>query len=147
MSEFIDDKPSTSFWLIGGAALIWNLLGIYAYYMQVTATPDTWGAAGYSAEQIAALQAIPAWATGASGLATTCGVLASVLLLLRKSLAETIFMVSLFGLLLQNLHAFVLADTIAAFGMVPVYIQTTVMIIALLLIWYARRAKAKGWLS
>ena len=147
MSELLNDKPGMAFWLIVGAALIWNLLGIFAYYMQVTATPDTWGAAGYTADQIAALQAIPAWATGGSGLATTCGVLGSVLLLLRKSLAAAIFIVSFVGLLLQNLHAFVLSDTIAAFGMVPVYIQTTVMIVAVLLIWYARKASARGWLS
>ena len=147
MSELLNDKPGMSFWLIGGAALIRNLFGLFAYYMQVTATAETWVRANDSAEQIAALQAIPAWATGGSGLATTCGVLGSVLQLVRKSLAVPIFIVSLVGLLLQNLHAFVLADTIAAFGMVPVYIQTTVMIIAVLLIWYSRRCSARGWLS
>ena len=46
-----------------------------------------------------------------------------------------------------NINNFVLMNTVEVLGMVPVYIQSTVILIGLLLIYYSRSAKAKGWLA
>lgn len=147
MSDLLDSRPSSGFWGVAAAALLWNLLGLFAYIMQVTATPADWERGGYTPEQIAMLSAIPAWATAASGLATTTGVLGCVGLLLRKAWCVPLFIVSFLALLVQDLSAFVLTDTVGTFGMVPVYIQSAVLLIAIFLIWYSTRCRSKGWLG
>jgi hypothetical protein len=146
MSDFIDEKPPALFWFISGVAMIWNLLGMAIYYMTVSATPEQL-AAQYSPEQVALIQATPVWATSAFGIAVTAGVLGSLFLLLRKSWAVPLFVVSLLAVIVQNVNTFVLTDTVGTFGMVPVYIQSTIVLIGIFLIFYSRSARQKGWLA
>ena len=54
---------------------------------------------------------------------------------------------SLVALLVQDLYSFVLEDAVAVFGMTPAYIQGTVLVIAIALIFYARGAKSRRLLN
>ena len=145
MTEDITGKPPLSFWLIGAIALIWNLFGMYIYVNQVTATPDGLAAGGYSPEQIDFMLSVPQWATSAFAIAVTTGVVACLFLLLRKALATTLFIVSLAAVLVQNFHTFALNDALAIFGPAPAVIQSVVIVVAAVLIWYSRLAQSKGW--
>ena len=142
-----EDNMSTplSLWLVGGAALIWNLFGMMIYVMTVSATPDQL-AQQYNDAQIAFMQSVPVWATSANAIAVTAGVIGSVLLLLRRSAALPAFILSLLALVVQNLHSFVLADVIGVFGMVPLYIAATVFVVAIVLLLYSYRGKQSGLL-
>lgn len=146
MSDIIDGKPTMTFWFLSGAALIWNLFGMMIYVMTVSATPEQL-AAQYAPEQVAFLENVPVWATSAFAIAVTAGVLGSLMLLFRKAWAVPLFVISLVAVLVQNLHSFVLNDSVALFGMTPVYIQSAIVVIAVLLIFFARGAKARRWLA
>ncbi len=146
MNDELNGSTPMTHWLVAGAALIWNLFGFMIYLMTVRATPEQM-AQQYTAAEIAFMDAVPVWATSANAIAVTTGVLACVLLLLRKSLALPLFGASLVALLVQDLYSFVLEDAVAVFGMVPAYIQGTVFVIAIALIFYTRGAKSRGLLS
>ena len=146
MVDTLEPKPGFAFWVIGAVALVWNLFGLMLYVMQVSATPEQLAAA-YTPEQVELLLAVPAWATSMTAIATTAGVLGCLLLLLRKRLAVPLFAVSLVALVLQDLYTFVLADTLAVFGSQPLIIQVVVFVVALLLLWYSRRAAADRLLT
>lgn len=146
-TDFIQEKPSTTFWVIGGAALIWNLFGLFSYVNMRNATPEAYAAANYTPEQIAFINATPEWALSAFAISVTAGVLASLFLLLRKAWALPTFILSFVAVVALNINNFVLMDTVEVLGMVPVYVQSTVIVIGLLLIFYTRSAKAKGWLT
>ena len=145
MSEESTTATPMTHWLVAGAALIWNLFGMLIYVMTVSATPEQLEAQ-YNAAEIEFLQSIPVWATSANAIAVTAGVVASILLLLKKSLTLPLFALSLAALLIQDLYSFVLADVVAVFGMVPVYIQGTVLVIAIALLLYAYVGKRRGLL-
>jgi hypothetical protein len=145
--EFIDDRPTITFWIISGAALIWNLLGLYMYVSTRTATSETYAAQGYTPEQIAFINATPEWALSAFAISVTVGVLASLFLLLRKAWAVPTFILSFVAVVAVNINTFVLMNTVEVLGTVPVYVQSTVIVIGILLILYSRSAKAKGWLT
>ena len=40
MSDVLNGRPTTNFWIIGGAALVWNLIGLVFYVGQVTMSPE-----------------------------------------------------------------------------------------------------------
>ena len=145
--EFIDDRPTITYWIISGAALIWNLLGLFMYVSTRTATPETYAAQGYTPEQIAFINATPEWALSAFAISVTAGVLASLFLLLRKAWALPTFILSFVAVVAVNINNFVLMNTVEVLGMVPVYIQTLVVVVGILLILYSRSAKAKGLLT
>lgn len=145
MNEQNNTATPLSLWLIGGAALIWNLFGMMIYVMTVSATPDQL-ASQYSEAEIAFMQSVPAWATSANAIAVTAGVIGSILLLMRKSQALPVFIVSLLALVVQNLHSFVVTDVVSVFGMVPLYIAATVFVVAIALTLYAYLGQRSGLL-
>ena len=148
MSDVVfNGRPTTSFWVIGGTALVWNLIGLMIYVMTVTATPEGYAAQGYTPEQIAFIQATPTWATAAFAISVNAGVLGSLFLLLRKAWAVPTFLLSLVAILILNVNNFVLNDTVAVLGTVPVIIQSAIVLIAVLLVWYSRATRDKDWLT
>ena len=146
MPDEINVKLPVSFWIVAAVALVWNLIGLFMYYSGVSATPEQLEAV-YSPEQFAAIEATPVWVTSAFATATTFGVIASILLLLRKALALTFFVVSFAALVIQDLYLFVLSDSLAVFGSSLVVIQGSVFVGGALWIGYAGLARNKGWIS
>ena len=147
MTEESSAKPSTAFWVISGLLAVWNLSGLYQYYLASTTTPEQLADAGYTALQIAHVVNTPAWAHSGYAIAVNAGVLGVIFLLLRKSWAIPAFVISLIGALVQDLDAFVLRGALEHFSSWWLLVPITVIVICVLEIWYSRRAKAKGWLS
>ena len=137
MSELQQGKPPVSYYATAGFFLIWNLIGLLFYYMQVTMTPEVM-AANFTPEQVAFMIGEPVWATAAYATAVNAGVVAALLLLLRKSLAKIFFIISFAAVLLQDLNAFVLSNGLEVWGMSGLYLPIIVIVICLIEIWYSR---------
>ena len=137
MSEDSIPKAPTSYYVVGGIGLLWNALGVLAYLMQVTATPEALAAA-YSQEQVELLLAVPEWATSSTAIATNFGFLGCLLLLLRNNLAKLAFVISFVGIVVQDVYLFGLSDSVANFGNFPLIMQSIVFVVAIVLIWYSR---------
>ena len=139
-------RPPLSFWIVAAVALVWNLIGLFMYYSGVGATPEELQAV-YTPEQYAAIEATPMWVTSAFAIATTFGVIASIVLLLRKAMAYLLFVVSFVALLVQDLYLFLLSDSLAVFGSSLLVIQGSVFLGGVIWVWYSSLAKKKGWIS
>lgn len=138
-------KPATSFWIISIVALVWNLLGVMAYIMHVTMTPETLQALP---EQERALYTdTPVWATTAFAIAVWGSTLGCVLLLLRKKLATPVLIVAFAGIVVQMIHSFFISNSIEVYGPGGLIMPAMIIIIGAYLIWYSRNATAKGWLN
>ena len=147
MSDEFANKPTTAYWIISAVLLTWNLIGLLFYFQQSTLTPEIMEVAGLTPQQIAHITGTPAWAHSGYAIAVNAGVLGAILLLLRKAWAMPLFVLSLVGALVQDLDAFILRDAIDAWGTTGIYLPILVIVICVFEIWYARSAKAKGWLS
>ena len=145
MSDLLDSKPTTTFWIIGGAALVWNLIGLVFYYSHVTMTPEA--LAGFTDAQQEFFNSTPMWATSAYAIAVNAGALGSLFLLLRKSWAVPLFALSLLGILAQNVHAFLLANGLKVWGSSGIVLPAIVIVIGVALLMYSRTTKDKGWLN
>ena len=145
MVDTLEPKPGTSYWIVGGAALLWNLFGLMVYVMQVSATPEALASA-YSPEQIELIEATPVWVTSMTAIATNAGVVAGVLLLLRLKWSVPAFAISLAAIVVQDVYIFGMSPSVEVFGSQVAIIQGIVLVLAVLFFWYARRAKARGLL-
>ena len=145
MSDALDNKPGVNFWIIGVAALIWNLLGIVIYVGQVTMSPEA--LARLTEDQQNLITSTPAWANAAWAIAVNAGAFGSLSMLLRKSWAIPLFLISLIAIVIQDIEAFVLRDAYGVVGINSLIIPSMVFVIAIALFLYARVAKSKGWLS
>ncbi len=145
MSE--STRVPVSFWVVGGLALVWNLIGLMFYYMQVAATPEQLAEMYTNEAELAFMTSIPAWATGAQCLAVTAGILGCLLLLARKKIAKVFFVASLAGILVQNAYGFILGNGLEAFGAGALVLPIVVIVVAIALVIFSAKAAERGWLS
>ena len=139
------NKPPTWFWVVSVVALIWNLLGVFAYIQTVTMSPEALQA--LPEQERALYESAPAWATGAFAIAVWGGALGCILLLLRRKLATGVLVVSLVGIVVQMYHAFFISNSIEVYGPGGMIMPVMVLAIAIFLIWFSRKATVSGWLK
>jgi hypothetical protein len=132
------------FWATAVLAVLWNGIGVYQYLVQVTATEASLQALPLAHQEF--YDAIPVWATSGFAVAVFGALAGSVLLLLRNRFAELMFVISLIGLFLQDIHAFVMGHGIEVFGAGAIGLPATVLAIGVALFFFARVGTARGWL-
>mgnify|MGYP006198106437 FL=1 len=145
----MDNDPASarpkSFWVIAIAALLWNLLGVAMFFLQVTMTPET--VAAMPAEQRQVYEATPGWLNIAFAVAVFGGVIGALGLLLKKRWAVTFFLISLLALLMQIVGAYAVTPVWEAYGPAGLGMPILLVVIALLLWVYARKATIRDWLD
>ncbi|MFY0604423.1 MAG: hypothetical protein JXQ93_10760 [Flavobacteriaceae bacterium] len=139
------NKPSALFWVIAVIALIWNLMGVSAYLFQAYQT-DSFKAM-YTPEQLEVVNNMPAWATAAFGIAVFGGALGSLIMLFRKKMATTLFMLSFVGIIVQFIYNFFVANSMEVYGPGAIIMPILTIAFGFFLIMYSKKATANGWMS
>jgi hypothetical protein len=132
--------------VVGILAVLWNLMGVYDYLM--TQTQNEAYMANFTPEQIEYLYGFPAWVVAAWAISVWGSLIASALLLLRKRLARDLFLLVLVTMLITMIYNFVLSNGLEIMGdPASLAVSGAVVVIAVLLYWYARRQAAVGVLT
>ena len=139
------NKPATWFWIVSVISLIWNLMGVMAFVMQVTMTEEALQAMSEGERSL--YTSLPAWTIVCFAIAVFGDTLASILLLLRKKLATMVFIVSFFFTLTQMIYNIFISDLVAVRGASAAVFPVVIIIAGILLIWFSRVSATKGWLK
>jgi hypothetical protein len=138
-------KPPGWFWAVAVLALLWNLFGLAMFYMQVNMTPEQLAQLPEAQRELT--QAFPSWVWAVDGVAVVAGTLGSLLLLMRRRLALPLFWISLVAVVVLFGYCLFPGRMLEVLGpaqSLPMPILVTV--VALLLVWFARRSIARGWI-
>lgn len=142
------DKPAVPVWhwIVAVLALLWQCAGIFAFYSQVTMTPEAM--AQLPAEQREIWQAMPGWVTAAYGIAVGAGFLGAVSLLLRRAWAWPLFLVSLFAVVVQFGWTFFGTRILELMPLAEAApFPAFIFALGVLQAFYAGWAKKRGWLA
>ena len=133
------------FLVVSIIALLWNLLGVFGFVMEVTMSEAD--IAAMPEARRALHDATPAWANAAFGLATLGGALGSLLLVLKRALAQPLLVLSLVAVIAQVVYIFVISNALEILGLNETFVPLVVLVVAVYLVVLARSAKGKGWLT
>jgi len=145
MSETSKYKAPIWFMLVAGILLVWNILGVAAYIMQVTMSPEALAALPDAQREL--YENTPEWAIAAFAIAVNGGALGCLLLLLKRNLAGIFLQLSLAGVLVQMVHSFFISKNFEVFGPEAMVMPIIVILIAIYLVTLAAKAKANRWTS
>lgn len=144
-----DGKPAVPgwYWIVAVAALLWSLMGCFAYYMQMTTIADEAKLAALPEAQRAIWLATPSWVFAAYAIAVFAGLAGAVALLLRRRFARTAFALSLIAVIVQFGYTFLGTDILSTMSLgeaagLPAFI----IIAAIAQLWFAHYATQRGWL-
>jgi len=142
-----NSKIPVWFWIVAVLALLWNLMGAFAFVTDLMATPAVL-AETYTAEQIKFLDTYPSWTKIFYGIATIGGLLASIGLLMRKRWALGFFCVSLLGVLIQQGHSIFMTNAREVFGdATALHFPIGIIVIAIILIFFTKSSISKGYVA
>ncbi len=138
-------KPKMSFWIFSIIAIIWNTMGVNAYLQQACKT-DSFKAM-YTEQQLDLIANAPAWSTAAFAIAVFGGFLGALLLILRKKLAYSVFILSTIAAFIQMYYNFVIIDSVAVYGPGATIMPIMIIVFAFAEIMYSKYASKKGWIN
>lgn len=123
------------------ASLLFMAFGCVMYLMHVLADP-----AVMPLDQRAAFEAEPMWVIGANAVAVWAGLAGSVLLVLRKKLAEPALMVSLAAVLVWLGGLLLVTDLRENMSANDLLVALVVTALTWTIFWFARHSRMRGWL-
>ena len=133
------------FWIVSVLALLWNLLGVAVFFMQINLPAET--LAAMPAEQRALYESMPRWVDGAFAVAVFGGVFGSAMLLMKKRLALLLLTLSLLGVLVQMGYTYLMTPALQVYGASGAVLPALLVLIALFLVWFASRSLTRGWIG
>ncbi|PHQ30626.1 hypothetical protein [Leeuwenhoekiella nanhaiensis] len=138
-------RPPRSFWIITSLAIFWNLMGFIAFTSQSFMSSAM--LAELPPDQAELIRQTPQWLKGVFAVATITGLLGSFLLVLLRSAATTLFLISLVGVLIQMGYSLFATNALQVYGILQgLLLPLFVVIIAVYLYIFSRRCAAKGYL-
>ena len=151
MGDTMDEQTETDpqatsavpawFWIAAAGALLFELLGCFMFYAQMSIDPDT-----LPIDQRAMWDASPPWISAAYGVAVGVGVVGAVLLLMRRRLAEPLLLVSLVAVAVQ-FGGVLLVPAIREVTPSAAYNLPIAIFVVCYGIWMlSRLARKRGWL-
>jgi hypothetical protein len=142
MDDRYTPQPIARWYIVAAvASVLFMLVGCAGYLIDVTTNPAT-----LPVDQRAIALARPVWMTAAYAIAVWVGLAGSVLLVMRRRLAEPLLLVSLVAT----------AVTFAPYAFIPAIrdnITTSDFAVAVIvpavvwtIYWFARHSRRRGWL-
>ena len=141
-------KPSVWYWVICIVLFLWSLMGVVDFVM--TQTHNEAYLASYPQEMLDYWFAFPFWVNLAWGVAVFGGLFGWGLMLLRRSWAVPLFILSLLGMIVTNIYYFTtggFAMQAEHGGIVAQIFTVVIILLSIFAIWYSRRARANGILK
>ena len=132
------------FRVVGIVAVLWNLIGVWQYLGHVGAVPPI---QPMTPEQQALSATVPAWVIGAFAIAVFSALLASLLMVMGKALARTLFLLSLVAIVVQMSWILFVSNARAVEGNMAFVMPLIVTGIAALFYWASSTGVKRGWLS
>ena len=132
------------FWIVAIAALLFELLGCFFYFVEVRMSAAD--IAALPLDQAAMLAARPSWYYAAFGIAVWVGVAGAVLLLLRRRWAVWALLISLVAAIVQFSSVLIVPEMRAMTPSDALFVPITVIIVAYAFWQFSKLAGGRGWL-
>ena len=139
-------KAPWHLWVIGIVGCLWSAMGAFDYVMTQTRNADYAGS--FTPQQLEYFYGFPAWVVALWAIAVWGGVIGSILLLLRKSIAVWVFLVSFLAMAVTAFHNYVLSEGMEMMGDTFSLVFTVVIfLVGLGLYLYSKAMRDKGVLK
>ncbi|GJL92180.1 hypothetical protein [Hyphococcus sp.] len=138
-------KPSWLFWVVSIFAILWSAFGVYDYVM--TSTGNEKYLKDFDPKMIAWILEFPLWRKIIWVVGVGSGMLGSIALILRRKAAVILLMISVVmmvgGLVI---HDIAMSNGVEMYGQLGLIATAVLMVVQILITWYAARAKRLGYL-
>ncbi len=140
-------KTPLSFWIISIIALIWNAMGCFQWFVEYGyyTKPETREALPEVMRGMYDSQGD--WLYVVFAIAVLSGLIGSIGLLMKKAWSDGAFLISLITVIILHGYSLIASDYIEKLGISYAIMPIIVILLAVFLLYYAKKNKALGILS
>jgi hypothetical protein len=138
-----ENKLPVWFWCIAILGLAWNIFGVVQFVASTGGSVGSMMSQGLTQQQAELYANLPIWMTLAFGVGVFGGVIGCAMLFLRKRISVSIFLLSLISYIVLYVGD-ITEGVFAVFGIKQVIVLSTVVLIAVALLWLAYYFKKLG---
>ena len=131
--------------LLGIVLLLWGAAGVFAFYSQLT-TPYETMVADIGKPAADCIRGMPAWLWWIYGIAVWSAVFGAIALLLRRTWAQPLYLLSMVSVIVQFGHSFLVQKIHVILGPSAAIFPAFIIAMAIFQLWFTTAAKKKGWL-
>lgn len=143
MNEAIASRPPAWFWAVAVLALLWELFGMWMYLAHVEVLPEM---GEMSEAERSLMESSPTWVTGLFAIGVFAGALGALGLVLRRSWARPLLVLSLIAVVLQFGGWLLMTDAVSVIGPTVFIMPAVIVLVGILLVWLAGTGVRRGWL-
>lgn len=132
-------------WIIGIASLVWNAMGAFDYL--ASRLRLDFYISQFTPEQLEFFYSFPAVFTGFWALGVWGALLGSLALLLVSRWAVGLFAISLLGMVVTSIWSLYFRNGLEVMGPGAATFSAVIFLVAVLLLYYARRMRFRGVLT
>jgi len=142
MDDHYSPRPVAGWFKLAAiASILWLAIGCALYLYEVSLDP-----AKLPLDERAMYDALPTWMWAAFAIAVWVGLAGTVLLFLRRKLAEPLMLVSLIASLAQNSAYFIDPKLRGTLGSEEFLLPIILVAVEWTIFWFARHSRQRGWL-
>jgi hypothetical protein len=138
-------KLPLSFFLISFFLLLWNSMGVYAFFYDLMLSAEDLALLPVEHQELYAR--FPWWTRIFYGIAVFGGFLGCVFLLLKKKMSYLLFQISFVGIVVQISYSIFAAKSIEVYGAQGLVMPIMIVGFGVFILWYSNRAIEKSWLN
>lgn len=129
-------------WVVGVLWLLWSAMGCLDYVM--TETENAQWAAGFTKEQLDYFYNFPAWVVAFWATSVWGGLVAAVLLLLRRKWCVWLFAISLLCMVPTTIYCYGLSEGMEMMGTGGLIFTVIIFVLSTLVLLYSHWMKKRG---
>jgi hypothetical protein len=138
-------KAPAWFWAVAGAATLWEVVGCFQYWGEVTMDAATLATLPDYSRIIVAQR--PLWSTAGYAIGTWGGLAGMIALLLRRAIAVPVLLIALFATLASYAWPLLDSGQAARFGPLEWSLAIVIPLLQLAFWLLARHARTMGWIG
>lgn len=144
MNKNLSTSIPVWFWLVSGAAILWNLMGCVIFLSDVFALESN--IQSWTEPQKEWARSTPTWIYFLFAISVSSGVAGSIFLLLRQPLSITLLAVSFATVLVQMTYTMLIAGGLKVMGPSGAVMPTIVVLLGLTWLLFSLFSKRNNWL-
>ena len=142
MTDEYAERPVAAWFMVGAiASLLFMGLGCITYLTHVLADPNN-----LPLDQRAAYETEPVWVTAAYAVAVWVGLGGTVLLVMKRKLAEWALLGSLIAVLVWFAGLLIVAPLRESMSANDLLVAIVITALTWTIFWFARHSRQRGWL-
>ena len=135
------------FWIVAVILLIWNIMGVIAFYteMNMTSNEEVFSNLPEAWQEMYLTQ--PMWIKIAFGTAVWSGLVACIMLVFKKAFAVPLFILSILAVIIYDIGIFGIQGAHNIIGNGAIFMPILVILLCIFQVWFARNAREKTWIN